>query len=193
LTNPIPASAPVRTGVRAGAVVWACRGRRRAPASRAPLAGGRDAQRLLARAALLVAALVSSACDRVVPGGDAGPRVLELAHDTIRLEAGVRLVDVAVRRQQSGDFEPAHVQARQGDVVRFTAEDRAGHAIVFVAPELAPDARQFLEESGQMRSPPFITDGSAWVITLAGAPPGEYPFHCTTHDVRGRLTVTAPN
>jgi plastocyanin len=141
----------------------------------------------------MLAFCVLPACDRVPGvGGDAGPRVLELAHDTIRLAAGVRLVDIEVRRQQGGDFEPAEVQARSGDVVRFTARDRAGHAVVFVNTELAPDVREFLERNGQMRSPPFVTDGTSWVITLEGAPPGEYPFHCTTHDVRGRLTVSAP-
>lgn len=134
--------------------------------------------------------LFLSACDRVPGiGGDSGPRVLELAHDTIRLETGVQLIDVEVRRTQTGDFEPAHVQARQGDVLRFTAADRAGHAVVFIGAELAPDAREFLERTGQMRSPPFVSDGSAWIITLEGAPAGEYPFRCTTHDVQGSLTV----
>jgi plastocyanin len=134
--------------------------------------------------------LAAGGCDRVVPG-DAGPRVLELAHDTIRLEAGVSLIDVAVHRQATGDFEPAQVEARQGDVLRFTAADRAGHAIVFTSPSLEPAAREFLEQSGQLRSPPLIAEGAAWVITLADAPPGEYPFHCTTHNVAGRLTVSA--
>jgi plastocyanin len=142
-------------------------------------------------AALLAVALAGGGCDRVPGiGSDDGPRVLELTHDTIRLEGGVRLIDVEVRRTPQGDFDPAHIEARQGDVLRFTAADLAGHALVFVSPELGAAARSFLEDSGQLRSPPLITDGSSWVITLDGAPAGEYPFHCTTHDVRGRLTVT---
>jgi plastocyanin len=138
--------------------------------------------------AVVTAVLAGAGCDRVPRiGSDAGPRVLELAHDTIRLQSGVRLIDVAVRRTAEGEFDPAHVEARQGDVVRFTAGDRAGHAIVFV--DLGAEARNFMGQTGQMRSPPLITDGASWVITLDGAPAGEYPFHCTTHDVRGRLTV----
>jgi plastocyanin len=141
----------------------------------------------------LLMMLSMAACDRVpvIGGSDEGPRVLELDHDTIRLEGGVRLIDVAVRRNADGDFDPPHIEARQGDVIRFTSQDRAGHAIAFLGAELAVDVQDFLARTGQMRSPPFITDGASWVITLEDAPAGEYQFHCTTHDARGRLTVTA--
>jgi plastocyanin len=139
----------------------------------------------------LLACALAAGCDRAGPGGDEGPRVIELAHDTIRLEQGVRLVDIAVRRQADGEFDPADVEARQGDLVRFTAGDGGGHAIAFVGPQLGAEARSFLEQTGQLRSPPLIVSDASWVITLEGAPPGEYPFHCTTHNVAGRLSVVA--
>jgi plastocyanin len=142
-------------------------------------------------AVAFLACILGAGCDRVAPGREEGPRVLELAHDTIRLEAGVRLVEVKVRRQAEGDFDPVAAEVRQGDLVRFIAEDRAGHAIVFSGERLGLTARDFLDQSGQLRGPPLISSGSAWVITLDGAPPGEYPFHCTTHDVAGMLTVVA--
>jgi plastocyanin len=131
--------------------------------------------------------VVSAACDRVPVGG--GPPTVELSQETVRLDPGVGLHDVVVRREQGGEFHPARLQARQGDVVRFTTEDRGGHAIVF-GPTLDPAARSFLEQSGQLRSPPLIETGASWVITFADAPPGEYPFHCTTHNVAGVLTLT---
>ena len=134
----------------------------------------------------MLALMVS--CD-AVPGVDTGPRTLELANDTIRLEQGVTLVEVTVRRGADGDFDPAAPVAHTGDVVRFAAADNGGHAIVFESTALAPDAREWLERTGQMRSPPLITSGSAWVVTLDGAPPGDYPFLCSTHSARGRLTV----
>ena len=146
--------------------------------------------RWLVCAGVLFSGLPAAGCDRAGSGGDDGPRVLELAHDTIRLPAGVRLIDVTVRRDERGDFDPAQVPARQGDVVRFTAADRAGHAISFEGSALAADARAYLERTGQLRGPPLITTDAAWVITLDGAPAGEYPFRCATHDVSGRLTVT---
>src|SRR5690606_3974037 len=115
----------------------------------------------------------------------------ELSHDTIRLETGTALVEVAVQRSAGGDFEPSQVSASTGDVVRFTANDNGGHAIVFDGAALSADARAWLEQTGQLRSPPLIASGSAWVITLEGAPPGEYPFRCVTHTTDGRLTVGA--
>lgn len=117
--------------------------------------------------------------------------MLELANDTIQLQEGVSLVDISVRRGEDGDFEPAAAQAAPGDVVRFTAEDNAGHALVFESNSLAADAREFLERTGQMRGPPLIEEGSSWVVTLEGAPAGEYPFRCSTHNAAGRLSVAA--
>jgi plastocyanin len=124
-------------------------------------------------------------------GGDEGPRVLELTNDTIQLADGVHLIDVAVRRQATGDFEPAATEANVGDVIRFTAHDRGGHALVFEGATLQENAKTWLGTTGQLRSPPLISDSSAWVITLKDAPPGEYPFRCTTHAATGRLTVRA--
>jgi plastocyanin len=129
------------------------------------------------------------ACDRVAPGDD-GPRVLELDADTIRLESGVRLIDVRVERQAGGEFDPSAVEARQGDVIRFTAGDHGGHAIAFDAAGLTAEMMTYLERTGQLRSPPLITSGSAWVIKLDDAPAGTYTFRCATHDVSGRLTIT---
>lgn len=145
--------------------------------------------RRIARAGALFF-LVLSACGGE-RGGDEGPRVLELTHDTIQLPDSVKLIDVKVRREASGDFEPASLQAEQNDMVRFTAADRAGHAIAFDGTTLAADARAFLERTGQLRGPPLITTDAAWVITLEGAPAGQYPFRCVTHDLAGTLTVTA--
>ncbi|HUF50087.1 MAG TPA: hypothetical protein VMN60_04605 [Longimicrobiales bacterium] len=141
------------------------------------------------RAGVLLFLCAVAACDRGGRGGDEGPRVLELLNDTIQLAAGVRLIDVKVERGPDGDFDPALVQAIEGDVVRFTAADNGGHAIAFNGLALAPEARAHLERTGQLRGPPLITVNAAWVITLAGAPVGAYPFRCTTHDVAGRLIV----
>jgi len=149
---------------------------------------------IAAPARLLLAAgaalFLQTGCDRMRDAVDDGPRVLELSHDTIQLAAGVRLVDVKVVRTAQGDFEPAAIDAKVGDVVRFTADDHGGHALVFDAAHAGPQ-REFLERTGQMRSPPLISRGAAWVITLDGAVPGVYRFRCTTHDVPGQITVAA--
>jgi plastocyanin len=139
-------------------------------------------------AGVIVLAAVAS-CDRL---SDSGPATLELEGDTIQLDAGVRLIDVNVETQPDGaELEPARVEAAPGDVVRFTAGDGRLHALAFETSLLSPEARAFLEQTGQLRSPPLISAGMQWVITLAGAPPGEYPFTCTTHAVRGSIVVGA--
>lgn len=143
--------------------------------------------RRFGRAGALVV-LIALACD-AAPGG--GPPVLELANDTIQLGPGVSLLDVNVGRSADGDFDPAMVEAHTGDIVRFVSEDNGGHAIVFESTALAADVREFLERSAQMRSPPLITSGASWVVTLEDAPAGDYPFRCSTHGESGRLSVAA--
>jgi plastocyanin len=143
---------------------------------------------LLRIGAALVLAL--AACDRVALSEDEPPPILELAHDTIQLAAGVKLHEVRVERTDSGEFHPGTIDASTGDVVRFAAHDRGSHAIAFDGNRLDPAARSWLDATGQMRSPPLIAAGSTWIITLEDAPPGEYPFRCATHDVGGRLRVS---
>lgn len=140
-----------------------------------------------AGAVLLLAAtsIAAASCDR---GNEVADRTIELAHDTIRLADGVELYDVVVSRSESGDFEPAVIRARVGDVVRFTAGDNGGHAILFDG-ALQAGVRDYLERTGQMRSPPLIVTDAAWVITLDEAPSGEYPFRCATHNATGRISV----
>lgn len=134
--------------------------------------------------------LAAAACDRV--GLRDEPETLELEGDTVQLAAGVRVIGIAVETDaEGGEFEPVRAQARPGDVVRFTAGDARMHAIAFDGDRLPPDARAFLDRSSQLRGPPLMAAGTQWVVNLAGAPPGEYPFTCITHGVHGSLTVSA--
>jgi plastocyanin len=121
--------------------------------------------------------------------GEKKDRTLELANDTIDLPSGVDLHDVKVQTNaQSKDFTPAQVTAIPGDYLRFTIGDSRTHAIVFEVS--VPEARAFLEQSGQLRSPPLVTNGASWVIALKGAPVGTYGFRCMIHHDTGQLTVS---
>lgn len=135
---------------------------------------------------LLVSA---AACTEALP--DLDPPVLELAHDTIRLDGSVTLHEVRILREAGGEFDPSSIVAEPGDIIRFTADDQAGHAIAFDGAALIAEVREYLERTGQLRSPPLITSGAAWVIALDDAPPGDYPFHCTTHSHQGRIRIGA--
>ncbi len=81
------------------------------------------------------------------------------------------------------------VRAAPGDAVTFVAADRRPHAPAFVVDELDPDARSFLDRTGQLLGPPLVNEGATWVVLLEGAPPGRYPFVCRAHDTRGTLIV----
>lgn len=131
-----------------------------------------------------------AACDRVALSD--APETLELEGDTVQLAAGVRVIDIAVQTEPDGsEFDPARAQARSGDVIRFTAGDARLHAVGFDAARLDAGARAFLERTGQLRGPPLVTSGTKWLVNLADAPPGSYPFTCITHGAHGALTVSA--
>ncbi|HSH45376.1 MAG TPA: plastocyanin/azurin family copper-binding protein, partial [Longimicrobiales bacterium] len=115
---------------------------------------------------------------------------IELDEGEVRLEGGARVHDVAVRGAGGRDaLEPGEVSAASGDAVRFVVEDRRPHALAFDADSLSAEARTFLEEGGQLRGPPLVDEGAAWVVSLEGAPAGRYPFVCRSHGARGVLMV----
>ena len=133
--------------------------------------------RVCAGVLLFCAAL--AACEDGVRLGNRGPRTLELNEDTVQLQAGVRLHDVKIRSTQTGDFEPAQVAAKVGDVVRFTSADTRTHALTIDPPN--DQARAALEAEGQMRSPPLVAHGTAWVVSLKAVPAGTYIVRCISH------------
>jgi len=128
--------------------------------------------------------LLLAGCDE--PRGD-GPPVLELEGDrTVRLDPGVELHDVRIGMD---GVRPATVRAGPGDVVRFIAADSRTHAVAFISEELTPEARSFLERTGQLRSPPLLAEGASWIVSLEGAPPGRFPFVSVSGDERGVVVV----
>ena len=155
----------------------------------------RAAARLCIRLAVTFMVLTATAaCGDRGPASardDDGPRVLELNADTVKLPDSVRVATIRIDRTKRDEFEPGAISVRVGDVVRFISSDAGSHAIAFDGDAMAPEARAFLEKTGQLRSPPFLAAESRWVMTFADAPSGEYPFRCPTHGVQGRITVAS--
>jgi plastocyanin len=106
-------------------------------------------------------------------------RTLELTKDTIRLADGVSLHDVTVKSSSNADFSPTQVTARIGDVVRFTSGDNRTHALQLTTTD--GQARATLDAAGQLRSPPLVSNGQAWVVSLKGLPAGTYTVSCVSH------------
>lgn len=143
---------------------------------------------------LLLAVLAGAGCDRTQPSvGQRATRTLPLGNDTLELRPDVAVRDVRLRQTPAGGaVEPETVRARPGDVVRFIAADPRGYAVAFDTAALAPQAREFLERTGQLRGPPLVATGAVWVVSLEGAPAGAYAFLSLTADARGLLLVQAP-
>jgi plastocyanin len=122
--------------------------------------------------------------------GGTDDNTLVLSKDTVKLDPGVKLVQVLVHTSTTNiEFSPGTVRARTGDIVKFVSADATNHAVGFETDSLAPPARAWIEQTQQVRGPPLISRGAAWVISLKGAPPGNYPFKCLTHDGHGVLVV----
>ena len=134
----------------------------------------------------IVCLLVGSACDKG-PAIKSNDRTLEIAGDTIDLPRGVALHDVKVHATGRADFEPAQVTAKAGDAVRFTISDRRTHALVITAPSSA--AQQTLEATSQRRSPPLVSAGQVWVVSLKGLPAGTYDVSCLSHAGTAQIVV----
>lgn len=140
--------------------------------------------------ALLV--LLAAACGGDRRSGAEARHRLPLGRDTIDLGREVAVHDV--RLSSAGaitGITPATVNAYTGDVLRFVAADSRGHAVGFDEASLAPDVRAFLAGSRQLRGPPLISTGASWVVSLKGAPAGNYPFHSLTGGAGGLLIVRA--
>lgn len=138
---------------------------------------------------LSVALLLLAGCDRLpVIGGGAE---VELEEGSVSLPDGADLHEVRVSSNEGPAIEPARIEAAPGDAVQFAVGDDLGHALAFELESLDPAARSFLEESGQTASPPLLTEGTRWVISLEGAPAGTYAIRCMTHDERAVLEVAA--
>jgi plastocyanin len=121
---------------------------------------------------LLLAGLVS-ACNR----SDARLRPEAILRDSLGLDDDDRVHQIrlgAVDNRES--LDPPTVTVRVGDYVEFLTTDRRVHAVSFVLDSLPPGAADFLRRSGQEASPPLVETGTRFLITLADAPTGRYPF-----------------
>ncbi|HUP90495.1 MAG TPA: plastocyanin/azurin family copper-binding protein [Longimicrobiales bacterium] len=143
--------------------------------------------RRLACAGVFLFSVTILACDRKATNAKSDDRTLELSGDTIELPSGVRLHDIVLHAVSGSDFDPATSQAKVGDVVRFTSGDTHTHALVVTPP--SEQARQALNAGGQLRSPPLVSKGQAWVISFKGAPAGTYTVSCISHQGAASIVV----
>lgn len=146
--------------------------------------------RVTARSGVLSCGLVALAFGACEPVGRGATIQLDTAE--VQLGRGTGLHDVRISGVADTDsVAPVELHVRPGDVVRFTIDDHRTHAIGFDVARLEPLIREYLDRTNQLRSPPLVNRGAAWVVALEDAPPGRYPFLCRSHGARGMLVVGA--
>lgn len=139
------------------------------------------------RWALLLIVPLLVGCD--VPGGGE-----TIAMDSADLSISGTAHEVRISgRGDTDSIAPSMIEAEPGDAVRFVVTDRRPHAMTFTVDGLSAEVRQYLEETGQLRGPPLVNEGSSWVVVLEDAPPGRYPFHCRSHEEGGEIIVRGPD
>jgi len=98
---------------------------------------------------------------------------------------------------KAGTFNPAELTIKSGDVVNFVVTSGPPHNVAFAADSIPSGAAAVLnaamaETMAPLTGPMKIGIGEGYKISFAGAPAGEYRFHCTPHvpfGMHGKITV----
>ncbi len=94
-------------------------------------------------------------------------------------------------------FDPANIEVKQGDGIRFTTVSGQPHNFGFDPANIPDDVEAQIRAnmppgSTELESPYQNAPGESHTFSLAGVKPGEYPFHCQPHlalGMTGKITV----
>ena len=113
--------------------------------------------------------------------------------DVLRLELGLGDRDqvhrIVIRGGDGEHADPLETVVTSGSYVEFVTGDWLVHEIVFELDSLGIAARNFLERTDQVASPPLITQDSRYVVHFSDGPPGRYPFLLEGSGAPGRGVV----
>jgi plastocyanin len=149
--------------------------------------GGRP---IIGAAAVIVFAVAMVSSARVLGSST----VVEVPIDGVTHRVQVRV------GMQGQRFTPARLVATVGDSLRFELESGGPHNVAFDADSIPPGALEQLArnlgtEPRFLVTPQMLIDrGETFTLSLAGLPPGTYPFFCTPHfgsGMRGELVLRA--
>ena len=94
-------------------------------------------------------------------------------------------------------FDPANIEVKQGDGIRFTTVSGQPHNFGFDPANIPDDVEAQIRAnmppgSVELESPYQNAPGESHTFSLAGVKPGEYPYHCQPHlalGMTGKITV----
>jgi len=98
---------------------------------------------------------------------------------------------------KAGKFTPDMLTIHSGDVVKFVVKSGPPHNVAFVADSVPAGAADVLnaamaETMAPLTGPMKVGIGETYEISFAGAPVGDYYYHCTPHvafGMHGKITV----
>jgi len=94
-------------------------------------------------------------------------------------------------------YDPASLNIKVGDAVKFTVVSGPPHNVSFYADSIPAGAQAQLAANmpspmSPLTSPLFNNPGEAYTVSFAGVPKGAYKFFCTPHQalgMHGQITV----
>lgn len=123
--------------------------------------------------AVLVLALLLTACGPSVPKENR-------PDDFLRQHLGLTDKDEVHRVTLTGGssevLDPVETTVPTGAWVEFVTADGRVHEVRFETDSLATDARDFLDRTDQVASPPMVNKGERFVVSFRDAPQGRYPY-----------------
>jgi len=118
--------------------------------------------------------------------------------DVLRRELGLsdedRVHTVLLTGGEIEVADPVIDSVEPSAFVQFVTADWFVHEVRFEADSLGAEARDFLERTEQMASPPLLYKDSRFVVSFEGAPPGMYPYLLEGNGQPGRglIVVSDP-
>jgi plastocyanin len=93
-------------------------------------------------------------------------------------------------------FEPSNLTVHSGELVKFTLVSGGPHNVAFDADRIPDAGKKALAAGMPNQMSPLasnlLKDGESYTISLAGVPPGSYPYFCMPHagaGMKGSITV----
>lgn len=85
-------------------------------------------------------------------------------------------------------FEPAEIEVKQGDGVKFIMVSGGPHNVAFIDTPAAAQAQLSANMPNQMKeltSPMMMTANETYTVSFGNIPKGTYNFHCEPHAAMG--------
>ncbi len=113
--------------------------------------------------------------------------------DELGLSPRDEVYRISITGGEQESVVPMEVIVPDDAYVEFVTTDSWVHEVRFELDSLDRSAREFLERTDQVASPPMVNADSRFVVFMEDAPPGRYPFRVDGNgaSTRGAVVVSS--